>query len=620
MKTNYKFFLIRAVVAVMLTLSLLTVPFGCKEDILTEKPYTVFTTDYFKSAVGLQNAVNAAYAGLRYDFGPVGALHVYNQGTDEWSVADQSLSGDPMQEATYTLSASDGNIQTPWNRNFWHINLCNAVVNFAPGVAMSEADKKVVVAEARYLRAQFYLLLVEQFGAVPVDLGSGELQFNSTPTTAFNRLPVNDVLVKDYQAMIDDLIYASENLPVTRPANAFRLSQAAALHQLAKVYIFRGYSAVKQSDDFQKAYDAAKKLLAGQGTYGTALQQDFGQVMAEGNDYNSEILFSVERSPLNNAANEVTNPSSDFANKVNIANNMFNANYQQAVPGNYPNTAIAGKTLFTTRPLQYGRPLRQFSPTKWLLNVAFAERGNDSRFDNTFRTVWKADTYDAVGSDAYKAYATTIASYGLAIGDTAIYLTKTDKQADSLKALTGAQKKNYFVVGPSQFFTPANRTLNIYPNLKKYDAVKRANFQDVSGRPYPVSKLSETYLLAAEAAMQTGKGAESVELINVLKKRAVYRPGLSAAQINARYDQIKLTQASQVTLDYILDERSRELCGESLRWPDLAVRNVLVGRLQGRNPEASPNVKPFHALRPIPQSQLDALQDPNKAQYQNPGY
>ncbi len=603
-----------------MAVALLVLPMSCKDDILEEKPYTVFTPDYFKSATGLQSAVTAAYAGLRYDFGPIGALDIANMGTDEWTMGDQSLSGDAYQEGTYGLTASDGAIQTPWNRNFWHINLCNAVIDFAPNVQMNEAAKTVLVAEARYLRAQYYLLLVQQFGAVPVNLGSGDLKFNSTPTTEFFRLPVNEVLTKDYQTMIEDLTFASANLPVTRPAGAFKLSQAAALHLLAKVYLFRGYSPVKQGDDFQKAYDNAKKLIDGQGTYGTALQQDFGKVMEEGNDYNSEILFSVERMPLNNAANESPSPGTDFANKVNIANNMFNPNYQQAVPSNYPNAALAGKTIFTTRVLQYGRPLRHFAPTKWLLESAFADRTNDSRFDNSFRMVWKADTYDAAGTDAYKTYVASLATMGLAIGDTAIYLTQTDRMADSLKALTGTRKKNYFIVGPSQFFLPSNRALNLYPNLKKYDAKQRANFQDASGRPFPVSKLSETYLTLAEAAMQTGKATEAVDLINVLKRRAAYRPGLSAAQINARYERIRVTSPSQVTLDFIMDERARELCGESLRWPDLAVRGLLVSRLKTRNPDAAPKVQDFHMLRPIPQSQLDALQDPNKAQYQNPGY
>jgi hypothetical protein len=144
----------------------------------------------------------------------------------------------------------------------------------------------------------------------------------------------------------------------------------------------------------------------------------------------------------------------------------------------------------------------------------------------------------------------------------------------------------------------------------------------VSGRPFVVAKLSELYLLAAEAAMQGGSGggtAEAATLINVLRTRAAYRPGLTTAQIAARAAVIQVT-GSQITLDFILDERTRELCGESMRWPDLAMRGKLISRVQAYNPDAGPNIQSFNILRPIPQTELDALTDPNKAQYQNPGY
>jgi hypothetical protein len=122
-------------------------------------------------------------------------------------------------------------------------------------------------------------------------------------------------------------------------------------------------------------------------------------------------------------------------------------------------------------------------------------------------------------------------------------------------------------------------------------------------------------LLAAEAAMQTGQTDEAATLINVLKLRAAYRPGLSAEEITSRYDKIKV-DASAINLDFILDERSRELCGEGLRWIDLAARGKLIERAA---PQAV-NIKAFHVLRPIPQSQLDAISDPDKAKYQNSGY
>jgi hypothetical protein len=87
----------------------------------------------------------------------------------------------------YTLDASNGAILTPWNRNYSNINLANAVVDFAPGVNMDSTLRNTIVAQARFLRGLYYLLLVEQFGAVPLDLGSGDLHFNSKPYQGFNR-------------------------------------------------------------------------------------------------------------------------------------------------------------------------------------------------------------------------------------------------------------------------------------------------------------------------------------------------------------------------------------------------------------------------------------------------
>jgi hypothetical protein len=75
-----------------------------------------------------------------------------------------------------------------------------------------------------------------------------------------------------------------------------------------------------------------------------------------------------------------------------------------------------------------------------------------------------------------------------------------------------------------------------------------------------------------------------------------------------------------MNLDFILDERTRELCGESCRWPDLAMRGKLLDRVKAFNPDAGPNIQPFHVLRPIPQSQLNTLTDANTSKYQNTGY
>jgi starch-binding outer membrane protein, SusD/RagB family len=272
--------------------------------------------------------------------------------------------------------------------------------------------------------------------------------------------------------------------------------------------------------------------------------------------------------------------------------------------------------------------LRKLAPTPWLLNVAFADKVNDSRYHGSFRSLYKVATQEPAGSAAYNTFVSGIQAMSppRAIGDTAFFLADSEEQAAAL------QGKYYRVYKPSEFYTnqlyppgSANQIL-VYPGLTKFNDSKRANFNNASGRPQLIFKFSETYLNAAEAAMKIGKTTEAVDLINVIRHRAAYRPsrpGMNTAAndaANAAAVTEMTISAGDLNLDFILDERSRELCGESLRWVDLAVRGdeVFVNRVK-LNPDAQ-NVQPHHRLRPIPQQQLDAISDSNKEQYQNQGY
>ena len=124
--------------------------------------------------------------------------------------------------------------------------------------------------------------------------------------------------------------------------------------------------------------------------------------------------------------------------------------------------------------------------------------------------------------------------------------------------------------------------------------------------------------------MLLNNNGEAADLINVLKKRAAYKPGLSEADVDARYANIAVT-ANEINLDFILDERSREMAGEWVRWTDLAVRkysngnSCLIERVKAHNPDAG-DIQPYHLVRPIPQAQIDAINDLDLEKYQNPGY
>lgn len=582
----------------MLSFSILLFVNSCQKKLI-EKPFTVFTTEYLKTPAGLQTSVVALYSGMRYMYGPNGALNTTNSGTDEWSLGDQGASSG-LDCGAYNLNSSNGDILTPWNRSFNNINLANAVIEFAPDVQMDAAAKATIIAEAHFFRAFYYFTLVQQFGAVPLDLGSGDLAFNQKPFQGFNRL-VPDLLKKNYQLIIDDFTYATQNLPTKRPANGgFYAYKSAAYHLLAKAYLFRGYSSVKQAGDFKSAWDAAKYVIDNQATLGTALLTDYADIHKEGNDYNAEILYSVERiqgSPFDNETNDVSN---EFSGKANMSCNWYNANYQN-------NVSING-AFPCDRVIQYMRPLRQLCPNPWLYDSAFADKINDSRYDNTFRVVWLATNNNAAAS-------------GINTGDTAYYLVPSKAYGDSLRALG---TKKYRIIDPTQFYLVSRPAIQLYPSLKKYDDTKRAVPNDASGRPYVVSKLSEVYLLAAEAAILDGRPGDALTLVKVLRKRAAYRASLASNPTLLAQREAAMTNItnSDMTVDFIMTERSRELCGESLRWPDLACRNLLVEYVKNRNRNlvAAPKVQTFHNLRPIPQSQLNAMNDPDKAKYQNPGY
>jgi len=101
---------------------------------LEEHPYTAFTTDYFKTARWDQAAINSAYSGMRYDYGPIGAVYLPIWVLMRWTYEGDpaGTSGQTLELGTCRVPATNGSILTPWNRNYSNISLCNAILQLAP--------------------------------------------------------------------------------------------------------------------------------------------------------------------------------------------------------------------------------------------------------------------------------------------------------------------------------------------------------------------------------------------------------------------------------------------------------------------------------------------------------
>jgi hypothetical protein len=380
---------------------------------------------------------------------------------------------------------------------------------------------------------------------------------------------------------------------------------------LAKAYLSRAGLAdctkVPSATDYQSAYTTAKELIDNKGAYGVDLQSTYAEVHKEGNENGIETLFSVQRpwsstgSPNYVFAEAEEGAGNLVSNKGNRTNYFFEASYE---------SVRANGIAIVPRSIEYQRPWRMVMPTKWLIFEAFADKDNDSRWNASWRTEWKAGAEFTMKGQTVK------------VGELAIKVTLEETQPalgpnDSLDAISGVIYRPYVNYWWGMLYEndvyKQDVVQYMYPSLKKYDDTKRAALNYESVRPLMIARLAETYLIAAEAALLGNAGAsEAANLINVVRTRAY---------ANAADHTLENVSPGDVTIDSILDERSREMCGEFWRWTDLVRTGKLVERVKAHNYLAAPNIQAHHALRPIPQTQIDLMSDAGqKATYQNPGY
>jgi hypothetical protein len=218
------------------------------------------------------------------------------------------------------------------------------------------------------------------------------------------------------------------------------------------------------------------------------------------------------------------------------------------------------------------------------------------------------------------------------VGDTAVlYLNRALLPAE--QARINARPGGRYVVG-----TPATFTTQFSPYINKFDDPTRTSVNRSSDRPLILIRLAETYLIAAEAEMYLGNLPAAVTYINAVRERAA-APGQKAQMDITTAQLAPATVNGHTGIDFILDERARELAGEELRWTELVRTGKLIERVKAYVPayvgskttpsggtdtygsDAAKNIQSFHVLRPIPQQDIDRTAgQPSGGIKQNPGY
>lgn len=627
------------------TLSVSLLVGSCTNDILKENPRSVFTPDFFKTELGVQGGLTALYAQLRFIYGQAYYYNSLETGTDEYTWG-QSADGnfrDMDMSGVGSIISTSYPTSIPWG-TLGSINTASGIIENAADVGLSES----LISEARFFRSFYYFLMVQTYGGVPLDLGAGELKFNTSTNRSSVRNTVPEVYTK---AIFPDLLTAVENLPDSPRLTGTVTKNVARLY-LAKAYLTYAwwlqnpnniptYPEAPRTDPdgrdaawyFQQAYNVAAAGIDNPGPYG--LQEYFYDVHVGSNDRHNEMMLYADHTEESEKYNGASLSWSGAGGADNAAVWMVTWNY----------TVIRSDGVSSVQreaAQSLGRPWTRMAPTLNVFEETFAEKDLDSRYDGTFVTSYRGN-WDKAGVSAQ----TLNNANGLPIepGDAVLtFLDEDDPAVDysGNKANIGAGS----LPGRSDYvINPGGISRVVYPGLWKLGTYRTDNAGGLGQpngavtRPYPIAKFSEFYFIAAEAAVKgatTQGGKTARDLINVIRARAGkwrFDNGEQQERIEDNSAAMVAATPATIDIDYILAERSREYFGEGYRWLDL-VRTQKWEEVAGsyrisgtgygdHTPQTfTRTIEPYHYLRPIPQGQIDAMEatEAEKDAYQNPGY
>lgn len=589
------------IAGLLLSLSLV----GCNEDtFLEENPHSsLYPENLLVDYSGFQAMVTPIYGMMRAEYRRADALgggiplvlhSAWGGGVDN-SWANNSHS--ELKFMYYPSAIRQVDLQIFSNIFQWCyriINTANMVISRAEGEGINWGvgdqalkNKNEILSEARFARAWAYRHLTYTFGAVPLSL---EEITGSNYRTDWERTDVDEIR----KAMEEDFLFAAQNLPMRRKNNS-RISAAMARHYLGELYLAMGQPA--------KAEEALKPLV--EGNEYTLMTERFGSNASNPGcafidvfrtpmyaDGNKEVIFAFVNTEPESTAYGTAEVYMKSTYKDYYSNDGTIKKSNMKDP-DYTAGACTWPQAFWLN--NGGKGAGRIVPSRGALRL-YDYKGMGTQDDriSDYAMVWTINDRDASGN------VTSYLNNGKAVIDTIV----TEKMTD--EATTSIKKYNW----------PTTRKWD-YTAPVKANGDKDGCYQDIS-----YLRLADTYLLYAEALMKNKKNGEAIRWINKVRNRS------NACSI----DEHDLTVGG---MDFILDERSRELLSEEERRHTLIrvsqengkdereVNNYFKRRMRELNEIAGRDARGMNdydtpVLFPIPQNFLES--NSGRVLENNPGY
>lgn len=229
---------------------------ACEMLEITPDNYELTTDSYYKNTTQIDNALRGCYATLAETY-MYGNTMLARMGLD----ADEGFMHFPNDNGKmgyYVVNTTDDKILNHWRELYKGINRVNLLLKNIedPGIDIEQQEKDVVKGEALFLRAYYYLLLVNRFGGVPLILEPAESSANEDIYT--ERTPAVDV----YTQIYDDMSLAADLVKnVTEVESAGRVSKSAIWGMLARVSLYMAGKPINMTEKYADAVRWAEKVI-----------------------------------------------------------------------------------------------------------------------------------------------------------------------------------------------------------------------------------------------------------------------------------------------------------------------------------------------------------------------